>query len=70
MARKKFIALLHAKGMTYRSLGKKLGIHYTFLNHMANGRRMPTLDRAVKLAKALDVSLEDLFRSLPKVTNV
>lgn len=71
MAKKKpkktFIELLHERELSLRVLGKKLGLHHTYLSHMANGRRMPTLSRAVKIARAMGVTLDELFAVLPVV---
>lgn len=70
MAKKSFATLLRRKGLSLRTLGKKIGVHFTYLSHMANGRRMPTLDRAVVISKALGVTAEELFKVLPKEPNV
>lgn len=66
MARKNFVSLLHDRDLSLRKLGEKTGIHFTWLSHMANGRRMPTLSRAVKISKALGITTDELFKTLPK----
>jgi transcriptional regulator with XRE-family HTH domain len=64
MGKKKptFVELVHERGLSLRKLAGKTGIHYSYLCHMGRGRRMPTLERAMKIAKALKTTPDHLFR--------
>lgn len=64
MARKTLQSLIKAAGHTHRSLAKKTGIHYTYFSHWGRGHRVPSLDQAATIAKALKVSLDELHRAL------
>lgn len=61
-----FIGMLRDRELSLRLLARKIGVHYTYLSHMANGRRMPTLERAMVISKALRITPEQLFKVLPK----
>jgi len=65
MPRKKrtLVTVAHENGTTLRKIAKKVGVHYSYLSHLAAGRRAPTLKRAFEISKALGVSLEE-FRVL------
>lgn len=66
MPKKTFADLIHDKEHTFRSFGKKVGFSHSYLCRVANGHRRLTLERASLFARALGVSIDDLFRSLPK----
>lgn len=57
-----FVDLVHSQKLSLRKLAAKTGIHYTYLCHMGRGRRMPTLERALKIARALKTTPDHLFR--------
>jgi len=51
------------KGLSQYELAKLTGVHVTTISKIENGQRLPSLKVAAKLAKVLDVSLDDLFDS-------
>ena len=46
------------RGWTQRDLSLRCGLHVAVLSRIEGGRREPTVDEALRLAAALDVSLE------------
>lgn len=50
-------------GFTLKQIEEKTGISKTTWNDIENGRRSPTLDTLVQVAKALDIKVTDLFDS-------
>lgn len=44
----------------------EIGIHRTYLNHIENRKRGPTIDVIEKIMTALDVSVVDLLGDPPK----
>ena len=60
---KKIIELRHQKGFTSQiALANKAGMDRTYVGGIERGERNPTFEILEKLAKALGVSLEELFR--------
>lgn len=59
--RKTLLKVAEEKGVTFRKLAKKLGMHYTDLSHINAGRRVPGLRRANQIARALHLSLDEFF---------
>ena len=43
----------------------EIGIHRTYLNHLENRKRSPTIDVIEKIMAALDVGLADLLGDPP-----
>jgi len=50
--------------LTQERLAEKAGLSVVFLSLLENGRRTASFDSLVKLAKALNVGLEDLVRGI------
>lgn len=50
--------------MTQEDLAFKVGVDRSYMGFVERGEKNPTLDKLVKLAKALQVSLSELFGSL------
>ncbi len=50
-----------AKNLTQRQFADKLNIHYQVFQRWENGERAPTVDIAIKIARALDTTVEELF---------
>jgi transcriptional regulator with XRE-family HTH domain len=48
-------------GLTMREVAARIGCHHDEISHMANGRRRPKLDRALALARLLEMPVEELF---------
>lgn len=56
--------LRQRKGFTQLQLAKKIGVTRQIISHYETGRAKPSLDVAVKLAKALGVSVEEIYEAL------
>lgn len=54
--------LRKAKGLTQETLAEKARIDFSYMNRIEGGKRNPSLKVIVKLARVLDVRLEDLMR--------
>jgi transcriptional regulator with XRE-family HTH domain len=52
------------KGMSQEKLATESGIDRSHMGFIEQGRRKPTLSTLYKVAKSLDVSLEQLFKGL------
>lgn len=50
--------------MTQEDLAFKVGVDRSYMGFVERGEKNPTLDKLVKLAKALQVSLSELFSLL------
>lgn len=59
---KNFKNLLKEKHMTQKQLAKKTHLTERSVSYYANGKREPNLVHAKKIAKILDVSLDDLAK--------
>lgn len=53
-----------AKGFTQESLADTVGLHRTYIGNIERGEESVSVDNAAKIAKALKVSLSELFRGL------
>lgn len=53
--------VLFERGIKHRWLAEQAGIKEQTISDIVNGKRRPTLDNALKIAKALGVSVEELF---------
>ncbi|HEY9704607.1 MAG TPA: helix-turn-helix transcriptional regulator [Allocoleopsis sp.] len=56
--------LIKQKGLTQRELHRQTGIPEITVNLWVQGKRCPNLDNAVKLARALDINLSTLAKSM------
>ena len=43
-------------------IAKTLGVDRSFVSNIENGKNNPTLSTIIKLAQALDVSVDELFK--------
>lgn len=50
------------KGITQSDIAKSLGVSRGFVSNIENGKRNPTLSTISRLAKAVDVPTEELFK--------
>ena len=57
-------ALRTEKGITQEDLAFKIGVDRSYMGFVERGEHSPTLAKIVKITKALDVSLSDLFKSI------
>ncbi len=53
-------------GLTMSQLAELADIDVGFLGYVETGKKAPSIVTAAKLAKALDLSLADLFREVPR----
>ncbi len=54
-----------ARNSSQEDLAFKSGLHRTYLGGIERGERNPSLKNIAAIAKALNISLEELFTSLP-----
>lgn len=50
------------QGMTAQVLAEKLGVSQGAISHYETGRRKPSIDMVVKMAKVFNCSVDDLIR--------
>jgi transcriptional regulator with XRE-family HTH domain len=50
------------KGISQSDIAKSLGVSRGFVSNIENGKRNPTLSTISRLAKAVDVPTEELFK--------
>ncbi|WP_126992223.1 helix-turn-helix transcriptional regulator [Thermosipho globiformans] len=55
-----------AKNLTQQQLAKAINISRKSISHYETGRARPSLDVIIKLAKVLEVSVEEIYNALPK----
>ena len=53
--------LRQAKGLSQEELAFKSGMHRTYLGGIERGERNPALKNIAAIAKALDITLRELF---------
>lgn len=51
-----------AQNLTQRQLAEKLNIYYQVLQRWENGERAPTVETALRLARVLNTTVEELFQ--------
>lgn len=49
------------KGKTQKELSESIGVNQSSISHFENGIRLPSLQTAQALAKALDCSVDELL---------
>jgi transcriptional regulator with XRE-family HTH domain len=50
-----------SKGISQEELGDRSSLHYTYIGKVERGEKNITLESLVKITKALEISLEELF---------
>jgi DNA-binding XRE family transcriptional regulator len=53
--------VIQQKNMTQGYLAKMVGVRRDYINRIINGYITPSVDLGMRIAKALEVSVEDLF---------
>ncbi|MDX6768952.1 MAG: helix-turn-helix transcriptional regulator [Elusimicrobiota bacterium] len=53
-------------GLTIGRLAEMVDVDAGFMTHIELGMRMPSLPTAARIAEALDISLAELFKAVPK----
>lgn len=61
---KRIVKARNSKGMSQEKLAANSGIDRSHMGFIEQGRRKPTLSTLHKIAKSLDISLEQLFKGL------
>jgi transcriptional regulator with XRE-family HTH domain len=61
---KRIVKARNSKGISQEKLAVESGIDRSHMGFIEQGRRKPTLSTLYKIAKSLDISLEQLFRGL------
>ena len=61
---KRIVKARNSKGMSQEKLAANSGIDRSHMGFIEQGRRKPTLSTLFKIAKSLDISLEQLFKVL------
>ncbi len=56
-------------GLTMNQLAELADIDVGFLGYIETGKKAPSIATAAKLARALNLSLSDLFREVPRVVS-
>ena len=51
-----------AQNLTQRQLAEKLNIYYQVFQRWENGERAPTVETALRLARVLNTTVEELFQ--------
>ncbi|MEM2120613.1 MAG: helix-turn-helix transcriptional regulator [Archaeoglobaceae archaeon] len=49
------------KSLTQSQLAKLVGVHQTYISRIERKKRKPRIDIAIEIAKALGVTVEELF---------
>ncbi len=55
-------AYRRARSMTQEQLAEKTGLTHSWISHYENGRRLPSVLNLIKLADALNISIDELVR--------
>ena len=58
---KRLKELRKEKGLSQEALSKKAGLDRTYEGKIERGQKSPSLNTIAKLAKALEINLDDLF---------
>lgn len=53
--------LLFERQMTITALAEQSGVSYANLSLVVAGKRVPTLENALRIARALDTTIEELW---------
>jgi transcriptional regulator with XRE-family HTH domain len=58
---KRVATIRKQKGITQEKLADLIEVHRTYIGFIEQGKRNPSISNVYKIAKALKVSLKDLF---------
>ena len=58
------------KGLSQEALSEKLGVHKAHLSRLENGKYQPSLEVIKKLAKAFEISIDDLLSDEEEISEV
>lgn len=62
-------SLRNLKGWTQQELGNRSDVNYKFLGEIERGQQNPSFNILVKVANALEVDLQELFRFEQEIAN-
>jgi len=54
-----------AKGLSQEELAEKAGLHRTYIGMIERGEKNITLSNISKIARALEIPINELFKNLP-----
>ena len=54
-------------GMSVKTLSEKVGVSEAFIRYVEYGQKNPSIKTALKIATALDCTLDDLFTEKTKI---
>jgi len=54
-------AILEDRGLTQGDLAAKAGTARTHINALVNGKKLPTIETALRIARILEVPVEDIW---------
>jgi putative transcriptional regulator len=57
----KISQFIRQKNMTQENLAQKVGVSRAYINRIIKGRINPTVPLGIRIAKALEIQVEDLF---------
>ena len=57
----KISQVIRQKNMTQVNLAQKVGVSRAYINRIIKGRINPTVPLGIRIAKALEIQVEDLF---------
>lgn len=66
MAQGNRAVVFNGEAINLSEISRKTGINVTTLSRIFNGKRNPSLDKAVVIADALNISLDTFTENLPK----
>ena len=58
----RFQILLRAKGLTYAEIASQVGLSDVQVRHIFSGKHLPRVDKALGIAAALNVRVDDLWQ--------
>jgi len=59
---KRLATIRKQKGITQEKLADLIEVHRTYIGFIEQGKRNPSISNVYKIAKALEISLKDLFK--------
>lgn len=60
-------SIRHARGLSQAEVAKKLGVHFSRVSDLELGRNDYKISTVLRIALALEVSVDDIFRGCPSL---
>lgn len=70
IAGRRLAAARQAAGLTQAQLAEQAGVSYQEISHYEHGRRKPPIDRAIRIARALDCDVSDIWMTKEAIVRV